>query len=372
MIGAGIYVLSGEIVKSVGTLSILSFTLTGLLASFTAYSYIKLSRWYPTSAGESWFVYEAFKSKRLSQLIGWLVVASGVVSASTLTRDIYGYVTTLVDISLPFTILVALLFMTSVCIRGITESMWTMAAMTLIEIVGILWAISAVIPLLDTVSIEEPLWEITPTHWNSLIPAVFLSFYAYIGFEDIVNIAEEVENPGRNISIATITALVVTTILYICVCFSLLIAFTPQNFPDSAPLTHLLLQSYPNAGLAMSLIAILAILNGGMVQLIMASRVLYGMATKGFIPKLFSYIQPQLQTPVLSILFVGIIIGILALLFPVKLLAKFTTFFLLCIFLLINLSLLRISRRTAQPIQQLWPSLGAITCFILLITFFFR
>lgn len=369
MIGAGIYVLSGDIVQMVGTLSIFVFLFTGFAAALTAYSYVQLSRWYPLSAGESWYVHKAFGRVRLSQLVGGLVVASGVVSASTLVRGIYEYVTLFVSVSMPVVILVAIILMVLLCIRGISESMWVMSTMTVVEILGVLWAISTIFPLMSqghTLS----LWPVVPENYSMIIPAIFLSFYAFIGFEDIVNLSEEVKKPEKNIGIATFSAMFVTTLLYVLVCVALLLAFVPSNFPETAPLTSLLLSVYPNMGGWMSCIAMIAILNGALVQLIMASRVLYGMSSQGILPKTFGYVHNVYQTPVVSIVIVGVIILALAQLFPVKALATVTTFFLLVVFCLVNVALILIAHRENRKINRFFPLLGALICVSLLFSYF--
>ncbi|MEZ5481933.1 MAG: amino acid permease [Porticoccaceae bacterium] len=196
-----------------------------------------------------------------------------------------------------------------------------------------------------------------------IISGAFLAFYAFIGFEDMVNMAEEVKNPRRNTCIAIFTALIITTLLYATVAIvALSIVPLEQLSSSEAPLALVVEQGGLFSPGVMAFIGIVAILNGAMIQMIMASRVLYGMANNALIPKLLGYVSPRTRTPTIATILVGILVATFALWFPLVTLAQATSSLVLLVFILVNLSLAAINWRERRWFRLTIPLTGSILC----------
>jgi len=172
---------------------------------------------------------------------------------------------------------------------------------------------------------------------------LFLAFYAFIGFEDMVNVAEEVKNPEKNMPRAILLSLAIATIIYTLVSLIAVNTIAPQTLAEhDAPLALIYQQL---SGFSPNLIAgigMLAIINGALIQIIMASRVLYGMSRQHWLPEVLSRVNTTTGTPIYATLLTALIIAILALWLPIITLAELTSLFILIIFSLMHLTLISI------------------------------
>ena len=201
ILGAGIYVLISKIAGISGMYMPVSFIIAGIIASFSALSYAEMSSRFPRSAGEAVYVKEAFSINWVSSLVGWAIVTVGIVSVATLANGIVGYVQLFIYLPdwLIKVLIITVLYLIS--IWGVGESIIIASIITIIELIGLFLVIFYGF---------DNLLQITQ-RWTELIPPLnsdiffpiifgaFLSFYAYIGFEDMVNMAEEIKNPERNL-----------------------------------------------------------------------------------------------------------------------------------------------------------------------------
>ena len=213
--------------------------------------------------------------------------------------------------------------------------------------------------------------------WAGIASGALLAFFAFIGFEDMANVAEEVKTPRKTLPRAILLTLVLSTIMYLAV-VTVVILNVPlsQLTTSAAPLSFLFTGQSAFLYAPFGVIAILATLNGGLIQIIMASRVLYGLALRGHLPSVFSSINAVTRTPVLATLVVSLVSLSLALWFPIEELAASTSLLVLIVFFTVNLSLIRVKLRTRRErlpesifIIPLWvPVAGAITAFGLAIT----
>ncbi len=381
ILGAGIYVLISKIAGISGMYMPVSFIIAGIVAGFSAFSYAELSSRYPKSAGEAVYLYEAFSLKELSSLLGWAIVIVGIVSVATLANGIVGYVA--IFLELPGWVIklsiITLLFL--VAIWGVVESLLITAIITVLEIFGVLLVIFYGFESLLTIGER---WHelIPPLNSNYIFPLIFgafLSFYAYIGFEDMVNMAEEVKNPKRNMPVSIILVLFITTILYVLVSLVAVLSVPLEYLSKStAPFTDIIKNSSNFPVWIMGLISVVAVLNGMLIQIIMGSRVLYGMSRANMAPAIFSYIYPKTRTPVVTTAFVYLVIVLFALLLPLVSLAKITSSIILVVFSCVNLSLVFIkiseskngNTKNSQhfKVPILIPCTGFIlcTCFLIL------
>jgi len=376
IIGAGIYVLVGKVAIYAGIYAPISFLLAALLAIFSGYSYAAMSSRYPKSAGEAVYVQAAFGWPIVSSLVGWMVALTGVVSAATIANGIVGYVQVLVNLP-AFTILTGLLLLlTSLAFWGVAESVWVAALCTVFGIVGLLIIIVYSMPAFMT--IPERLPDIIPPLtdggvWFGLLLGAFLAFYAFVGFEDMVNMAEEVKSPEKSLPKAIFLAIVISTLFYYLIALAAILQMsTDELIASKAPLADILLLHNRSMAQMISLISLAAIVNGALVQIIMASRVLYGMAQQQMAPAWFATVHERRKTPHRATWGVGLVIWLLAISLDLTALAKVTSFIIIVVFLLVNVALIVTVNREQQPSEQampvkLWvPILAIIMCLLFL------
>ncbi len=352
ILGAGIYVLIGKIAGISGIYTPMAFLLASIVVLFTALSYSELSARYPVSAGEAVYIYEGLGSRRLSLVIGLAISLSGILSAATLIDGFYGYFSTFVTLPeyLVSGILVALL--TLVALWGIGESVKAASLFTLIEVSGLLLVIYVAAPYvsLEDLTLKKIIPPLDGSILNSIVLGAFLAFYAFIGFEDMVNIAQEVKAPEKTMPRAIMLSLFIATLLYIAIALVTLAAVPVTSLAASdAPLALVYETATGEKAAILSLIGMFAVLNGVLIQIIMVSRILYGMSSEGWLPRFLSSVNTKTATPVNATLLTALVTFTLTLLLPLLTLAQSTSFLILTIFTLVNISLIRIKLKHPAP-----------------------
>lgn len=365
-IGAGIYVLIGATAARAGLYAPVSFLIAAFVISFSAASFAELSGRFPVSAGEAAYVRAGFGPAAFPVVVGLMVAASGIVSSAALVQGGAGYLTTLVD--LPRVMLVATLPMLlgALAVWGISESLRAAALLTLIEVGGLLIVIAgggeAALENLSAPEFSLPAFDVDIA--AGIIASGLLAFFAFVGFEDIVNIAEEVKNPARTLPWAIGLTLLLTTLFYVLVS-SIAVLTVPLDELEasSAPLSLVLERSAGMSGTTIAAIAVAAVLNGVLIQIVMASRVFYGLARMGNLPAAIGHVNRITHTPVTATIIATGMILVLALTVPLTRLAQLTSILILLIFSLVNLALWRIKRKDpARPegfsVPGWWPLAG--------------
>ncbi len=352
VIGAGIYVLLGEVVTSAGVLAPVSFLLAAILAGFSAFSFAELSARIPQSAGEALYVYEAFGSRAFSTLIGLLVVSVGCVACATLANGFVGYATSL--FSLPPLILIVGFVgaLGMLAAWGIKESAWVAAAITVVEVGGL-----AVVIVFAALAADPANFTAAPSAngltrgmWLGVFGGTLLAFFAYAGFEDMVNVAEEVKDVRRILPLAIIITLVASFVIYHTLALVVIFAVPTDLIAGSeAPIALVFEYTTGWSATPISVVGILAVVNGALVQIIMASRVLYGLARSGQLPRVLAAINDRTDTPLKATALVTAAVLGLALWLPLVALAKITSLIVLLVFTAVNLALIVIKRRDPSP-----------------------
>jgi APA family basic amino acid/polyamine antiporter len=357
-IGAGIYALSGEVARSAGMQAPLAFVGASLLAAFSAASFAELGSRFPRSAGEAVYVREGFGRRGPATAVGLLVVLAGSVSAATLADAFAGYAAELVRIPGALAVLLLVASLGGLAGWGIRESVAATALLTLVEVGGLLLVVAAGA---DRAVAELPArWRelALPSGaaaWTGVGTGALLAFYAFLGFEDMVNVAEEVRSVRRTLPLAIALTLLLTTALYVLLESIAVLAVPPAQLAESsAPLVLVYERSGGRWPAVIGMIGVLAMLNGALVQIIMASRVLYGLAGERGVPGWLGRVHPRTRTPLFATASVAAVVLVLALLFPLRSLAETTSAITLLVFATVNGSLLRIHRRPAPP--------GAFVC----------
>ena len=372
-IGAGIYVLIGEVAGVAGMAAPVAFMLAGILAGLSALSYAELATQYPKAGGEATYVNVAFARPRLTTVTGLLVAFSGITSSAAVLLGFVGYLNELVTVPAWIALLGIIGVLAVVTFWGVSQSLIIVAITTLIEIGGLLLVIGAGLPVLQDFPQALPaMWPgLDGMVWLLVLSSSVLAFFAFIGFEDIVNMAEEVKTPGRTLPVAIIVTLIVSTLLYVLLTTISVLAVDPSELGASdAPLAEVFGASGGNPAI-LSSIAILAVVNGALIQIIMVSRLLYGMARLGRLPNVLAHVHPITRTPDVSIIGVALIVLAFALTLPIAELASYASLAVLGVFSLVNAALLvlRRSKDYGVPVSQVplfVPVLGCAASLALL------
>jgi len=352
-VGAGIFVMIGTVVGLAGPRAPIAFLIAAAIAGVTAVSYATLSLGFPRAAGASLYVKAAF-GHGVGLLVGVGVALTGVVSGATVILGFTGYVAELMEIPQFVTVFVVLAGIGLLVQWGVKESVGAAALITIVEI-GVLLAL---IVVGSPVLVSGEMWAAAFGTGGALpvsgvVTAAVLAFFAFIGFEDIVNMAEETVNPEQVMGRAILGTLAVTTALYLSV------ALIAVGAPDAgalarspAPLATLWAQLTGLSSTWLSTLALIAVLNGVIVQIIMASRLLYGMAREEMMPALLARVGTR-STPFVAIWLVIGLIAALALAFPIAALARATATVTLLVFAGVNLSLVVLGTRAgAGPMHR--------------------
>ncbi|MCW8901223.1 MAG: amino acid permease [Gammaproteobacteria bacterium] len=345
ILGAGIYVLIGKVAGEAGSFAPFSFVFASLLAGFSAFSYAELAARFPRSAGEAIYIEEGFGIQKLSLVVGLMIVLVGIVSTATLAHGFIGYLNVFISFSQPVVITVLIISLGLICAWGIGPSVMIASIMTVVEIIGLL--IIIYIGRHSFALLPEQLPALTPSFdvsiWAGIVMGSFIAFYAFLGFEDIVNVAEETINPRLNIPLAIIISLVITTIFYVLISVVTILLLSADELSASdAPLSLLYEKTTGQSPVVITLISLVSVINGALIQVIMASRVLYGMSRKQWLPENLGAVNAITHTPVIAIAVVTITVLVFSLLLPLLSLAKITSFITLIIFMLINFALINI------------------------------
>ena len=377
-VGAGIYVLVGATASAAGPYAPISFLIAAVVVAFTAFSYAELSTRYPVSAGEAAYVEAGFNSGPLATVVGLAVALSGIVSAAAVSIGAASYLHDLTMVSQSVLTIVVIAVMGLVALWGITQSVMVAAIITVIEISGLIfvifWGFAVAEPLgLDLSQMKPPLYG---PHWIGIGAASLLAFFAFVGFEDMANVAEEVKDPVQTMPKAILWTLVLATILYIATTTAVLVAVPIDVLASSTAPLSLVFETAPEQiRQTFSVVAIIATVNGVLIQMIMASRVLYGLADRGHLPALLARVSQRTKTPVIATIVVSLMIMLFATTLPIDALAERTSQIVLVVFILVNIALIRLKLSGGEVgshfrVPLFVPVLGVATSIMLLGTAF--
>jgi amino acid transporter len=376
VLGAGVYALMGVLSSKVGGVLWAPMLAALVLALFTAGSYAELVTKYPRAGGAAVFAERAFQRPLLSFLVGFCMLAAGVVSAAGLAIAFAGdYLATFVDVP---AIPAAVAFLGLVAIlnaRGISESVKSNVVMTVIEVSGLLIVVITVAVMLgggrgDVSRIGQFPSGSTPA--LAILGGAIIAYYSFVGFETSANVAEEIRDPGRVYPKALFGALVTAGIIYVLVGLASAIALTPKELSQSSgPLLDVVSATgvdIPDR--VFSAIALIAVANGALLTMIMASRLAFGMADHGLLPNVFSRVLPGRRTPWVAIVSTTVVAMLLTLIGDLSTLAETVVLLLLFVFTSTNVAVLVLRRDTVQHKHfRVWtavPILGVASCVLLL------
>jgi basic amino acid/polyamine antiporter, APA family len=354
VLGAGIYALVGEVAGRVGGAAWTSFMLALGLAVFTAFSYIELVTKYPHAGGAGLYANKAFRLPFLTFLVTFAVMMSGVTSAATLSRAFGGdYLSEFVDVETAIAGLLFIVVVAAVNARGIAESVRINVTLTVVEVIGLVLIVVIGVAAISagdaepSRAFEFKSGEAVP--W-AIVAGATLAFYALIGFEDSVNVSEESRDPRRDYPRALFGGLAIAGVIYFAVAMVASMAVeTSKLSGSSGPLLEVV-QVGPLAidTRVFSAIALLAVANGALINMIMASRLLYGMARQRILPGGFARLLPGRRTPIAGIVFTTLIAAALILVGELETLADTTVLLLLLVFAVVNVAVLVLRRDAVE------------------------
>jgi amino acid transporter len=377
MLGGGIYALVGAVAREAGSLAWASFVVAMVVAAPTAMSYVALASRFPRSGGEPHYVQQAFGRPRLGVLIGWLVALSGLVSMATLSVAFAGYVANLVPGAPAAPVIAAFIVgLSLINLRGIRFTSGVNILCTVIEVSGLVIVIVAGAAFLFGGSGSDAgagSSGADPASTWGVAQGGLLAFYAFIGFEDMVNLAEEVERPRRAYRLAIPLAFATVSAVYITVA-----VLATQTVPlgvlagSTAPLGEVVSRGLPELpGQLFDVIALFAVANSALLNCVMASRLLYGMGSDGLLPNWFAVVNRRYGTPHRSIGVVFALSVTLALTGSLAFLAGTTGTILLLVFATVNASLFALlgrgPARWVSP-RRVVPAVGAVLSLAMIAT----
>lgn len=387
MLGAGIYGLVGKAAGVMGGAVWLAFVVAMVAALLTGISYASIASRYPKAAGAAYAAQRAYRVPWLSYLIGLCVICSGLASIATQSKVIAVNLNAILGLDFGFTVAGApveiltlaigfLLLVAAIVYRGITESLWANALCTLVETLGLLLVIAVGIRFWGGASLlEVPAGSDGSANLTVglILQGSILTFFSFLGFEDMLNVAEEVERPERTIPIALIGAMLFASLIYIAVSITAVSVAPWQELAEApGPLRLVIERAAPwFPAIGFTFITIAAVANTALVNYVMGSRLLYGMARQGLLPAGLGKVHATRQTPHVA---VGVLLAIvIALQFAgnIEQLASATVVLLLFVFVLVNGALLVLKHREGNiagcfnaPIVV--PALGALICLVMI------
>lgn len=372
MVGAGIYVLVGAVVAEAGIYAPVAFLMAGLIAAPSAVSYAELSTRIPEAAGESAYIDKGLGLHWLAVLVGLMIVLAGTVSAAAVLRGGVGYLLAVVDIPQNWAIIGLGVSLLLVAMIGVLGSLLLAALFTVIEVGGlflVIWAGFLAPPVEAWTAVSSGVGA--DFVFAGVASAAALAFFAFIGFEDIVNMAEEVKKPERTMPRAILWSLAITTVLYIAVTMAAVRAVPAEALAASnRPLVLVWESGRPENASFLSLIAVVAALNGVLAQMIMASRVMFGLGRREARLAMFYHSHKRFGTPVLATVLIGAAVIFAAISLPVSALAEVTSIVLLTVFCIVNISLIALKRKEPEApfrVPTFVPWFGLVFAFAALV-----
>jgi len=376
ILGAGIYALIGKAAGEMGNAIWMAFLASMVAAGLTGLSYASLGSRYPRAGGASFFTHHAFKSNFLAYVIGLAALSSGVTSMAAGSRAFAGYFTSLGS-SIPVDLVVVAfcLVVAGVVIRGIRESMWMNMLCTGIELCGLLlvivvgWKFLGSVDYTSAVTVANPAGDLSI---SLILSGAVLTFYSFVGFEDIINVSEEVKNPESNMPKGILLAVLIASTIYITIALvAVSVIPATQLAASSAPLVDVVKHAAPwFPPIVFAFIAMFAVANTALLNFIMGSRLIYGMANQGLMPKVLAKLNRRRAPYVSSLAVLGFML-VLALTGNIASLARATSVLLLICFIAVNVSLVVLKHRKGEPkgrfeIPYAVPVLGALVCALML------
>jgi APA family basic amino acid/polyamine antiporter len=350
ILGAGIYVLIGEATGLAGDSVWIAFVLGSIVALFAGLSYAELSSIFPKASAEYTFIKNAFKNNFLAFIIGWLTAITSMITAATVALGFGGYFSEFLNIPITISAIVLIGILSIINFIGIRESSWTNTIFTIIEVAGLI----LIIIIGFTISEPEQVnYFESPTGFTGIIIAFVLIFFAFVGFEDMVNVAEEVRNPKKVIPRAIILSVMISGIIYVLVSLAIVRVINWEDLSlSAAPLADVAKRGLGTQGhIIFSGIALFAITNTVLITLVAGSRMIYGMAREKSFPDILAKVHSKTKTPWVAIIVIMLIAIGFSFIGDIVIVANITVFAVVITFAAVNLTVI-VLRYTEPNIER--------------------
>jgi amino acid transporter len=386
MLGAGIYGLIGQAAGQLGSAVWMAFVVSMIAALLTGLSYANIVSRYPKAGGAAYVTQRAYRMSLLSYVVGLTVVCSGLTSIATQSNVVAASVAKLFNITaVPIWILAIgfLMIVAAILLRGIKECMWVNALCTVVEASGLLIVILSGLSYWGSANLLE--FPPEASHDGELgaiavlvMQGAVLTFFSFIGFEDMLNVSEEVNKPETNMPLAIILAMLGATVIYMAVAITAVSVIPWAELPKELALVAVVERAWPwFPTIILSVITIFAVSNTALVNWVMGSRLLYGMSKQGLMPEILGKVHHTRRTPYVSILVLFAVVVALSLIGDIKALASATVLLLLTVFTVVNVALVILKNRPDEKsgrfeVPAIVPMLGAFVCSALIVTRLFQ
>jgi amino acid transporter len=381
ILGTGIYALTGQVANQVGGVVWLPFLVAFVVALITAFSYLELVTKYPKAAGAALYTHKAFGIHFVTFIVAFAVMCSGITSASTASRAFsanmsHAFGLGFSSFGITMTGLVFMAVVAAVNFRGVGESVKANVVLTCVELTGLLiiifiglWAIG--MGQGDVSRVTQFKQSDAGMFWP-VIAATTLAFFAMVGFEDSVNMAEECKDPTRHFPKVLLAGLFITGAIYVLVSISAITLVPPAQLGEGeTPLLKVVQAGAPNFPIwIFGFITMFAVANSALINMLMASRLVYGMSREHVLPPVLGKVHAGRRTPYIAIGFTTLLaFALITFVGEVPALGGTTALLLLCVFTVVNIAVLVLRKDTVSHqhfrTPTVLPVLGAVTCAFL-------
>jgi APA family basic amino acid/polyamine antiporter len=345
IIGAGIYVLLGPATQEAGSHVWMSFLLSSALCALTAFSYMELSSMFPKAGSEHEFARQAFP-RWIAATVGWSMAISLVVASATVALGFARYLQEFVQVDIRWAAIAVIALMSVVSTLGMERAVWVIVGLGLIEVGGLVWVCVVGLPFIGDVDlVDQP-------NLGGVFNGAALVFFAFIGFDEVITLAEETRDSHKTVPRALLLSLAISTVLYVSVAIVATSVLGVEALSNSTkPLADLILITNGRAAAtAMALVALISTASTVLLALTSASRMLYGTARAGDLPSRFSVVYKR-RVPLFSLVVSAVAAMLLVLLGDISLLASATDVIIYAMFIVVNLVVL-ILRQTKPELHR--------------------
>lgn len=377
IVGVGVYTLVGKASALAGNATWLAFILGAFIATFTGLSYAELSSIFPKAAAEYFYISRAFNNRFLAFLVSWLLIFGVLTGISTVARGFGSYLEGITGTDTTLNAFLLILFLGMLNIRGIKTSSRFNIFCVAMTVAGLLMVVISGIRYFGSVD-----YFYSPHGIQGVLAASALIFFAYLGFENVVSIAEETKSPKKNIPRAIISSIAITSVVYVLVAVALVSLVRWEELATSyAPLSLAVSRVSSTGGILITMIAVTATASTALGMMIYLSRITYGIASDGSLPEVFTLVHPKYKSPWVSIAAATVLSSIFLFVGDTVTLASLATFASLIAFIAINLSVIwlrksRVGRKFKVPLNfrniPVPSLLGALLCGFMLFQFDIR
>ena len=341
IVGAGIYVAIGAVMRRAGDAAPISFLLAGLAAALTGLCYAELAGRFPEAGGAAAYVRHGFQSDRVAQVVGAILTLTVAVGAASIAQGAAQYLSVLLPLPEPLLVTGLVILFILIASAGVRESVGLAAITGAVELLGLAAAVAvglAVAPHWNPAALLPGAWD----NWTGILTGAFIAFFAFLGFETLANMAEEVREPRHNLPRGIIGAIAASILVYVAVAAATVLSGRAREAPLLDVFTG-------RAASVFAVVGFLAVANGVLVHIMMLGRLFYGMARHDELPAWLAWVHPRTRTPVPATAVAGGIILAAALLVPFERLLIATNALTLLVFATVNAALWRVKRRSPAP-----------------------